>query len=73
MVIFNQNYFCSIPLQNLLFATYIVYYVALFAPYALEKGFTDFLQIFPNFFGISKFTSLSPSTSMKYEDKMNVV
>jgi hypothetical protein len=47
MVIFNQNYFCSIPLQNLYFAIYLVYYLALLGPYALEKGFTDFLQIFP--------------------------
>jgi hypothetical protein len=50
MVIFNQNYVCSIPLQNLLVATYLVYYLSLFGPYVLEKGFTDFLQIFPNFF-----------------------
>jgi hypothetical protein len=73
VIIFNQNYFCSIPLQNILFASYLDYYLALFGTYALEKGY----QLSPNlpkkFFGISKSTSLSPSSSMKYEDPMKVV
>jgi hypothetical protein len=74
MVIFSQNYFCSISLQNLYFASYLVYYLALFGSYALEKGY----QLFPNLpqknlFGISKSTSLSPSSSMKYEDPMKAM
>jgi hypothetical protein len=45
----NENYFYSIPLQNLYSATYLVCYLALFSPFALEKVFTDILQIFPKF------------------------
>jgi hypothetical protein len=30
---YNQNYFYFIPLRNLLFATYLAYYLSLLSPY----------------------------------------
>jgi hypothetical protein len=46
MVILQLKLILLFPLQNLWFATYLVYYLALLDPYALEKGFTNFFQTF---------------------------
>jgi hypothetical protein len=46
---FSTNFFYSMPLQNLLSATYLICYVALFSSSALKKKFTNFFLSFSKF------------------------